>query len=123
MSLVEETNLPTCNASKKPKNRALNTSKANIREFARTNVNNILLVSVLQAPSVPLTPSVAILTQSMYLPRSSYKTMTHIQKDSYGIYGTYSCEFCEIFKNTVFTEHLWATASVCHIILKSKWTI
>ena len=24
----------------------------------------------------------------------------------------FSCEFCEIFKNTCFTEHLWTTASV-----------
>ena len=23
----------------------------------------------------------------------------------------FSCEFCEISKNTVFTEHLWTTAS------------
>ena len=23
----------------------------------------------------------------------------------------FSCEFCEIFKSTFFTEHLWATAS------------
>ena len=23
----------------------------------------------------------------------------------------FSCEFCEIYKNTFFTEHLWATAS------------
>ena len=23
----------------------------------------------------------------------------------------FSCEFCEISKNTFFTEHLWATAS------------
>ena len=23
----------------------------------------------------------------------------------------FSCEFCEMFKNTFFTEHLWATAS------------
>ena len=23
----------------------------------------------------------------------------------------FSCEFCKIFKNTFFTEHLWATAS------------
>ena len=23
----------------------------------------------------------------------------------------FSCEFCEIFKNTFFTEHVWATAS------------
>ena len=25
-----------------------------------------------------------------------------------------SCEFCEIFKNTFFTEHLQTTASVFH---------
>ena len=25
----------------------------------------------------------------------------------------FSCEFCEISKNTFLTEHLWATASVC----------
>ena len=24
----------------------------------------------------------------------------------------FSCEFCKIFKNTFFTEHLWTTASV-----------
>ena len=24
----------------------------------------------------------------------------------------FSCEFCEISKNTLFTEHLWTTASV-----------
>ena len=24
----------------------------------------------------------------------------------------FSCEFCEISKNTYFTEHLWTTASV-----------
>ena len=24
----------------------------------------------------------------------------------------FSCEFCENFKNTFFTEHLWTTASV-----------
>ena len=24
----------------------------------------------------------------------------------------FSCEFCEIFKNTFFTEHFWATVSV-----------
>ena len=28
----------------------------------------------------------------------------------------FSCEFCGIFKNTIFTEHLWATVSVSHHI-------
>ena len=27
----------------------------------------------------------------------------------------FSCEFCEIFKNTFFAEHLWMTASVPNI--------
>ena len=29
----------------------------------------------------------------------------------------FSCEFCEISKNTFFTEHLWTTASVCLAML------
>ena len=29
----------------------------------------------------------------------------------------FSCEFCEISKNTFFTEHLWATASVYQTFL------
>ena len=30
----------------------------------------------------------------------------------------FSCEFCEISKNTFFTEHLWTTASnkCCHLL-------
>ena len=28
-----------------------------------------------------------------------------------------SCEFCEISKNTFFTEHLWATASKTMILV------
>ena len=30
----------------------------------------------------------------------------------------FSCEFCEISKNTFFTEHLWATASVSLSLMK-----
>ena len=29
-----------------------------------------------------------------------------------------SCEFCEISKNTFFTEHLWATASISESMIK-----
>ena len=29
----------------------------------------------------------------------------------------FPCEFCEISKNTFFTEHLWTTASVIMLIL------
>ena len=40
-----------------------------------------------------------------------------------------SCEFCEISKNTFFTEHLWTTASIiiwiftdiCIVILSTKF--
>ena len=31
----------------------------------------------------------------------------------------FSCEFCEISKNTFFTEHLWETASVIVVLWKS----
>ena len=27
----------------------------------------------------------------------------------------FSCEFCEFFQNTYFTERLWTTTSVCYI--------
>ena len=40
-----------------------------------------------------------------------------------------SCEFCEIFKNTFLTEHLWTTASItiwiftdiCIVIVSTKF--
>ena len=32
----------------------------------------------------------------------------------------FSCEFCEIFKNTSFTEHLWVTASILTILTWKK---
>ena len=38
----------------------------------------------------------------------------------------FSCEFCEICKNTFFTEHLWTTASISERIfyldLKFSWS-
>ena len=39
----------------------------------------------------------------------------------------FSCEFCEIFKNTFFTEHLWTTASIiiitviCLVIVSTRF--
>ena len=41
----------------------------------------------------------------------------------------FSCEFCEIFKNTFFTEYLWTTASIiiwifteiCLVILSTRF--
>ena len=32
----------------------------------------------------------------------------------------FSCEFCEIFKNTLFTEHLWVTVSEIMLILSEQ---
>ena len=32
----------------------------------------------------------------------------------------FPCDFCEIFKKTFFTEHLWTTASVCSKIVKRQ---
>ena len=32
----------------------------------------------------------------------------------------FSCEFCEIFKNTFFTNHVRKTASVCNHLLLAK---
>ena len=41
---------------------------------------------------------------------SQEKTRTRVKKrDSAQVL---SCEFCEIFKSTFFTEHLWTTASI-----------
>ena len=34
---------------------------------------------------------------------------TFIKKET--LAQVFSCEFCEISKNTFFTEHVWATAS------------
>ena len=38
----------------------------------------------------------------------------------------FSCEFCEIPKNTFFTEHLWPTASertfeICLVVVNEFW--
>ena len=32
----------------------------------------------------------------------------------------FSCEFCDISKNTFFTEHLWVTASLLYPLLFIK---
>ena len=38
------------------------------------------------------------------------KVCNFIKKET--LAQVFYCEFCEISKNTFFTEHLWATASV-----------
>ena len=36
---------------------------------------------------------------------------THVTGLKKRLAQVFSCEFCEIFKNTFFTEHVWTTAS------------
>ena len=42
-----------------------------------------------------------------------YEACNSIKKET--LAQVFSCEFCEISKNTFFTEHLWATASTASI--------
>ena len=48
------------------------------------------------------------LCQSLYFNKVA-EACNFIKKET--LAQVLSCEFCEIFKNTFFTEHLWATAS------------
>ena len=44
---------------------------------------------------------------------SRYDLMLHhLKKET--LAQVFSCEFCEIYKNTLFTEHLWTTAFANH---------
>ena len=45
-----------------------------------------------------------------------------LQAEAENVAQVFSCEFCEIFKNTFFTEHLWATVSeyIKALILDTK---
>ena len=45
-------------------------------------------------------------------PTLSKHTHTHTHTHTKSGTGGFSCELCEISKNTFFTEHLWTTASV-----------
>ena len=42
-----------------------------------------------------------------------YKSLAHV----------FSCEFCEIFNNNFFTEHLWTNASVLYITFEVGLTL
>ena len=42
--------------------------------------------------------------------RNFERSATLLKKEA--LAHMFSCEFCENFKNTFFTEHLWTTASV-----------
>ena len=49
------------------------------------------------------------LCQSIFFNKVAGRSSTLLKKEA--LAQVFSCEFCEIFKNTCFTEHLWATAS------------
>ena len=55
------------------------------------------------------------------LPRSTEKASAFIKKET--LAQVFSCEFCKIFKNTFFTEHLRTTASVCWRSLKFEYRL
>ena len=45
----------------------------------------------------------------------SHQACNFIKKET--LAQVFSCEFCEIFKNTFFTEHLRMTASILWILI------
>ena len=47
--------------------------------------------------------------QSLFLLKLQAEACHFIKKET--VAQMFSCEFCEIFKNTFFTEHLWTTLS------------
>ena len=48
-----------------------------------------------------------------------FKACNFIKKET--LAQVFSCEYCEISKNTIFTENLWATASWESSIKESSW--
>ena len=53
------------------------------------------------------------LCQSLFFHKVAGAACSFIKKET--LAQVFSCEFCEISKNTFFTEHLWATASVLSV--------
>ena len=47
--------------------------------------------------------------EPLFLKKLQARPATLLKKET--LAQVFSYEFCEIFKNTFFTEHLWATAS------------
>ena len=57
--------------------------------------------------------------KSVGLPHIAYTVIIKLRPQAYNFVKketaqVFSCEFCETFKKTFFTEHLWATASVLY---------
>ena len=52
-----------------------------------------------------------------FLIKSQASVYNFIEKEI--LARVFPCQLCEIFKDTFFTEYLWATASVCTTIVLS----
>ena len=63
-----------------------------------------LFLIKLQARPVP---------ESLFLIKLQARPATLLKKET--LAQVFSCEFCEISKNTFFTEHLCATASIIYM--------
>ena len=48
------------------------------------------------------------------MPESLPQAYSFIEKET--VVQVFSCEFCEISKNTFFTKHLWVTATVSGVL-------
>ena len=62
------------------------------------------------------------LCQSLFLNKfASLRPATLLKKET--LAQVFSCEFCEISRNTFYTEHLWTTASayVCTVPINRNW--
>ena len=61
-----------------------------------------------------------IITIVKYIFVAPLKISQNSQENTYNFFKNknlaqvFSCEFCEVFKNTFIIEHLWTTASDCH---------
>ena len=56
--------------------------------------------------------------ESLFLRKLQAQPATLFKKET--LAHVFSCKFCEISKNTIFTEHLWVTASVYVFVLLSS---
>ena len=60
------------------------------------------------------------LCQSLFFNKVAGGACNFIKKET--LAQVFSCEFCEISKNTFFTEHLWATASENSFVVDVNFT-
>ena len=62
------------------------------------------------------------LRQSLFLNKKASELRPAFVFKKNALAQVFSCEFCEISKNTFFTEHLWTTASADGILLRFAYS-